>query len=379
MRVLHVYKDSYPPIVGGIERHIHAIREALPEVEQDVLVCARSPRTRVIGAPAGGRGRDTLVAEFGRILSVPVAPTFPRWVRRLAAGAVVHVHMPNPLAELSIVMLPRAIPVVASYHADVYRQRHLLPVYAPLVRRCLRRANAVLTGSVQLRDGSSLLRSAGVRAEVVPYAIDVHHWAGAHADATRIAQLQETYGGPFVLAVGRLVSYKGFDRLINAARDLPWHVVIIGDGPLRAELEAQIRDHQLQERVHLIGRLNDDALRDHFAAAGLFVLPSVNRAEAFGVVLLEAQAAGIPVIATDTGTGTPEAFEPGGSGILVPANDEDALKDAMLALIRDPGRRRQFGAAGAERVRRQNSLEALARRLGPLYTSLAESIRHGSA
>ena len=373
MRVLHLYKDSYPPVIGGIERQIRSIRQALPEMRHDVLVCARGRRTRVMRDPAGSVGTDTLVGEFGRILSTPIAPAYPRWARRLAPGAVIHLHMPNPLAEASLLMLPSSSPVVVTYHADIYRQRHLLPLYRPLIRRCLRRAQVVVTSSARLREGSPLLRDARAITRVVPFAIDVDWWRPEAADGRVVDDLLAAHEGPFVLAVGRLVAYKGFDRLVEAATELPWNVAIVGEGPLRADLERQIRDLGLQDRVHLAGRVDDERLRAYFTAAGLFVLPSLNRAEAFGVVLLEAQAAGLPVVVTDTGAGSPEAFEPGGSGTLIPPGDREALTAAILDLIGDSARRARFAAAGQARVRERNSLEALAGGLEPIYRELADA------
>src|SRR5438552_2720921 len=82
-----------------------------------------------------------------------------------------------------------------------------------------------------------------------------------------VAAVRDLYGGPFVLTVGRLVAYKGFDRLIRIARGLSWDVVIVGEGPLRVELESQIRKLDLTHRVHLAGQLDDQGLRTHFAAA----------------------------------------------------------------------------------------------------------------
>jgi rhamnosyl/mannosyltransferase len=174
MRILHVYKDVYPPVVGGIERHIDSIRRALPDLRHDVLVCARGRRTRV---QPGRHGTEYLVGELGRPLSTPISPAFPRWLRNVSPGAIVHLHAPNPTGEVSSLLLPRKTPTVVSYHADVYRQRHLLPVYEPLLMRCLRSASSVLAASRALRDGSPVLGRAGVPVEVVPYGLEFECWS----------------------------------------------------------------------------------------------------------------------------------------------------------------------------------------------------------
>lgn len=363
-RVLHVYKDVYPPVAGGIERHIDAIRRAVPGRRHDVIVCARRLRTTRAWTPYG---MEVRVAELGRLLSAPLAPGFPRQVRRAARGALVHLHMPNPTGEVALGAVPGRTPVVASYHCDIFRQRALLPLYGPLVVACLRRADAVVVGSEGLARSSPLVRRAGVATTLVPYAVDVASWEAGTVPAAEIAALRERYGGRFVVAVGRLVSYKGFDRLIGLAPRLTVPLVVVGDGPLRPELEALVARLGLTDRVHLAGRVSDAGLAAHLAAAETFVMASVNRAESFGVATLEAQAAGLPVVATDVGTGTNEAFAPGTSGLLVPADDDDALVAALNELAASQERRTAMGAAGRRRVEERNSLAALGPAMERVY------------
>jgi len=315
-------------------------------------------------------GRELLVAEFGRLLSTPIAPAYPLWLGRLAPGAIVHLHMPQPLAELSILVMRIRGPLVISYHADIYRQRAFLFLYKPLVVHALRRADVVITGSERLRADSPLLRAAGVSARVVPYGIDVECWAPEQADRKAVEELRSRYGHPHVLAVGRLVPYKGFDRLVLAAQKLSNPIVIVGEGRARKDLERQIHALGLGNKVHLVGEVSDAVLALHLAAASIFVLPSTNRAEAFGISLLEAQAAELPVIATDVGTGTTEAFLPGLSGRLIPPGDPDALAAAISELLAQPSLRDQMGKAGRKRVQDHNSFQSLARRLGPIYEDL---------
>lgn len=362
-RVLHVYKDVYPPVPGGIERHIDAIRRAVPSRRHDVLVCAHGRRTLRRQTPYG---IETHVGQLGRVLSAPMAPTFPLHLRREGAGALVHLHMPNPTGEASLLLGGRNA-VVASYHCDIFRQRALMPAYRPLVVACLRRAEAVVVGSAGLARSSSLLRAAGVPTTLVPYAVDIERWAAGAVSSGDITAMRARYGGDHIVAVGRLVSYKGFDRLIRLAPELALPLVIVGDGPLRGELEALVETERLVDRVHLAGRVSDNQLAVHLRAAEIFVMASVNRAESFGVATLEAQAAGLPVVATDVGTGTSEAFAPGESGLLVPSDDDDALVAALNDLAASRERRRAMGVAGQRRVAERHSLTALGTAMEKVY------------
>jgi glycosyltransferase involved in cell wall biosynthesis len=365
IKVVHVYKDIYPPIMGGIERHIDSIRKALPDVEQDVLACARQVRTIVRRAPE--RGTEVLTGEFGRVLSTPLAPSFPIWLHRIARDAIVHLHMPQPIGELSALTLPDGAPLVVTYHADIYRQRWLLFLYRPLILKCLREADAVIAGSESLRTRSPLLVQSGVPIDVVPYAIDVDTWAPEHSNRLLVDEIRERYGEQHLLAVGRLVPYKGFDRLIAAAERLAWPVVIVGEGVLRKQLENEIASRGVAGRIHLVGRVDDERLAAHFAAASAFVLPSWNHAEAFGIATLEAQAAELPVIVTDVGTGTTEAFLPGETGFAIPPNSIEALTAAVAELAADPEGSREMGRRGRRYVTEHHSLRTLGTSLQQVY------------
>jgi glycosyltransferase involved in cell wall biosynthesis len=375
MRVLHVYKDVFPPIVGGIERHIHSIRLALPDVEHTVLICGRRRRTTVREPQAEGvRGNEIHVGEFGRILSTPIAPAFPLWLARASRGALVHLHMPQPVGEVSALLARGGSPLIATYHADIFRQRWMLFAYKPLIVQTLRRADAVIVASERMRDRSPLVKAAGVDPTVIPYGIDVDCWAPERAQATLVETIRRRFGSRFALAVGRLVPYKGFNYLVDAARasDLP--LVIVGDGVSRIDLEQRAARLGVADKVHFVGRVSDEWLSAYLAAASMFVLSSWNRAEAFGIVLLEAQAAGLPVIATELGTGTTEAFDPGVTGLLVPPANAGALADAINRLARDPSLCESMGAAGRRRVCERNSLDALGRALRPVYAALWETV-----
>jgi rhamnosyl/mannosyltransferase len=372
IRVVHVYKDIYPPIMGGIERHIDSIRKALPDVEQDVLACSRQVRTIVRRAPE--RGTEVLTGELGRVLSTPLAPSFPVWLHRIARDAIVHLHMPQPIGELSALTLPEDIPLVVTYHADIYRQRWLLFLYRPLILKCLRQADAVIAGSESLRTKSPLLVQSGVPINVVPYAIDVEKWAPERADRSLVDEIRERYGRQHLLAVGRLVPYKGFDRLVAAAERLAWPVVIVGEGVLRKQLENEIASRGIARRVHLVGRVDDERLAAHFAAASAFVLPSWNHAEAFGIATLEAQAAELPVIVTDVGTGTTEAFLAGETGFAIPPDSIDALTEAVAELATDPERAREMGRRGRRHVTEHHSLMTLGTNLRHIYERVSPEI-----
>jgi glycosyltransferase involved in cell wall biosynthesis len=370
MHVLHVYKDVYPTITGGIERHIDDLRRALPDVRSDVLVCSRSRSTTEIETP---HGTEIRVAEFGRILSAPIAPLFPFALRRRGAD-LIHVHMPNPTGEASALLARREIPLVASHHADIVRQNALRPLYAPLVNRLLRRAGAIVVGAHATARQSEFLAHHREKIRVIPYGVDTDRFDAERVDPERVAAIRDDLGSPLVAATGRLVYYKGFDVLIDAAREMDASVVIIGGGPLEAELRAKAAPHP---RITITGPVSEQRLVELLAAADCFVLPSTSRAESFGIATVEAQAMGLPAIVTDVGTGTTEAIEPGTTGLVIRPRDVEALRAAIELLLGDDDQRIRMGAAARERASTSLSLTAMAESFRSLYAEILTFGTHG--
>jgi O-antigen biosynthesis rhamnosyltransferase len=360
LHVVHVYKDVFPPVAGGIEKHIDLIRRSLPDLQTDVLVCARGPRGL---RRQSATGVEVHVPELGpRPWSVPLAPTFAASLRRIEAD-IVHVHMPNPLGEVAALTDIRR-PLVCSYHADIVRQARVAPLYRRLVRACLARATEVIVGSHRLAATSPFLGAHARRATVIPYFIDAERFASFRASDADRAKLKKRYGDPIVLTVARLVHYKGLDVLIEAARSLDASVVVVGDGPLAGRLGELA---SAVSTVHMTGAVSEHELLCHLAVADCFVLPSTSRAESFGISVLEAQAMGVPAIVTDVGTGTVEAIDPGSTGLVVPPRDAGALAAAITQLLEDRGLRQAMGQRARDRALTQHSPTGASDQLRAIY------------
>ncbi|MGI8623491.1 MAG: glycosyltransferase [Solirubrobacteraceae bacterium] len=359
-RILHVYKDVHPDVPGGIERHVDLLRTDVPDVRSDVLVARRGcAPTRV---RQNGGEFEIAVWQVGRLLSSPLTTGYGRWARRLEPD-LVHVHMPNPVGELAVLGLDRHVPVVATYHADVVRQAWLLGAYGRLLRAILDRADVVICGTEGLRRTSPFLAGRiGVR--VIPYGVDACRFAST--------PLRTARARPVVIATGRLVYYKGFARLISLAKHLPADVVIVGTGPLEARLRRQAAG---MPNVHLTGAVDDAELALRLADADIFVLPSTNRAESFGLVTIEAQAAGLPAVVADVGTGTVEAVEHGVTGLVVPSDDDAALLAALTFLVDNPARRLAMGAAARHRAVALFSADRVAADHAAVYAEVLDARR----
>ncbi len=176
-------------------------------------------------------------------------------------------------------------------------------------------------------------------------------------------------GGPLLLSVGRLVYQKGHEYLVHAmprilGRYPDTKAVICGEGALRSALERQISELGLEDCVKLLGNRND--ISQYLASADVFVLPS--RWEGLPVALLEAMAAGLPVVATRV-EGVDEVVENERQGLLVPPQDSNALAEALLQLIGDPQLRKQMGAAARHRIQTHYTLDIMCEKYLQVMTS----------
>jgi glycosyltransferase involved in cell wall biosynthesis len=256
-------------------------------------------------------------------------------------------------------------PLVVHYHADIVSHPGLRPLAQMLMRRTLRRADAIIVSSAILLHSSPLLREFAEKCHVVPFGIDV-------AQYDRPVQRSrgddaECDHGRLVLACGPLVAYKGFDVLVRAAVDRHFEVWIVGEGPEQARLEQLIQSLGVADRVRLLGSAPHAKLIELMRTADIFVLPSVTNAETFGIAQLEAMAAGRPIINTSLDTAAPRVARHGIEAITVPPGDPARLADAIETLLRDPERRRCMGHAARLRVSTQYSSAAFRRGIETVY------------
>ena len=366
MRILHIYKDYYP-VLGGIENHVRALAEAQARQGHEVTVLVTSRG----GATERGALNGVTVIKAGRLATVastPLSVALPLELSRLQVD-VAHVHTPYPIGELSNWLCGRARHTVITYHSDVVRQRRWLRLYAPLLRRVLAAADRILVTSPQYLASSPFLRSVADKCRVVPLGVAVERFLSA--DPSRVAALRHDLGQPLILFVGRLRYYKGLQYLLQALTSLRGvHLAVVGTGPMERDWKALAGELGLGGRVHFCGEVPDGDLPAYYHAADLFVLPACERSEAFGLVQVEAMAAGLPVICTEIGTGTSFVNVHRETGLVVPPCDPHALAEACGALLADEGWRRALGEKGRQRALAEFALDTMVARVEAVYREL---------
>ena len=366
MKIVHVFKDYYPPLFAGITGYIADISDAMAkrghEVEVHVAGVRYSRRDRMPSGVVVHRHR-----EIARALSMPIAPGLVREVRRLNAD-IIHVHLPNPIGELGVVLNTRT-PAVCSFHAQLGRQRVLEPLYAPLRTRLLNQSRRVFV-SGEMMASVPELAAHREKVEVLPYGVSPR-LVGRQRARSRGAVRHPTARPLQLLFVGRLVYYKGIDVLLKAHSLAPEASLrIVGEGPDRKRLEALSVQLGVANRTQFVGAIPDDELVEAFAGADVFVLPSVSRAEAFGLAMIEAMAHGVPAISTSLGTGTDWVNLDGISGLVVQPGDARALAGA-IELLCDHDLRARLGAGAFKRAHEMFSFDRHVDALEDAYRAAA--------
>jgi rhamnosyl/mannosyltransferase len=267
------------------------------------------------------------------------------------------------------------LPWIVHWHADVVaslldrRLALAYRFYRPFEQRLLAASRAVIVTSPPYLDASTALAPWRARCHVVPLGLDPNRIPPP--ESTALARAEALWGEATfrVLAIGRLTYYKGHDVLVQAAAALPdSRILIVGTGERRARLASLIESLGLDERVRLPGFQPEADLNALLAGCDVLCLPSLERTEAFGLVLLEAMRFSKPVAVSDIpGSGAGWVTRQAGHGLLVPPGDPVKLAAALRALQHDPARRQSLGQAGATALRERFGIEPVAAAVAELY------------
>ena len=369
MRVLHIGK-FYPPYMGGMETHLHALCGELKKSVHVEVIVANTSRNNVEEYVDGVR-----VRRLGTWLDVSGAPICRGMVRRIreTPADVIHLHHPHPTAFLAYLASGHHGRLVITWHGDIVRQRVLGKAFEPILHRTLRRSAAIIATSPNYVDSSQVLSAHRTRCRVIPLGIEIEQFD--RCDPAAVRSIREAYGPRIIVAVGRLVHWKGFHYLIEAMTRVRGTLLIVGDGPARSGLERKARECGVAERVVFVGNVGGAVkVAPYYHAADVFAFPSISRNESFGTVQIEAMASGTPVVNTLLDSGVPFVSRDGETGVTVPPANSEALASGVNLLLDDPGLRAAYGRAGRKRAKREFSLATMAERTLQLYAEVLGAI-----
>jgi glycosyltransferase involved in cell wall biosynthesis len=365
-KILQVGK-FYPPHRGGMEAHLEHLSQRLcKSTELRVLVANNTNRNSV--EVLEGVKVNRLATPF-TVASSPVCPSMARAIRA-ADPDILHLHFPNPTAILAYMISRYRGPVVVTWHSDIVRQNRLARLFKPILDTFLRRCSRIVASSPDYIRSSPFLQANRQRCRVIPFGIPLKPFQDP--DPKPVDEIRAQFGPRIVLCVGRLVYYKGIEFMIRAMSKIDGKLLIIGDGPLRSSLEREARDLGVLNRVVFVGSV--DSPTPYYKACDVFVLPSIARSEAFGIVQLEALAAGKPVVNTSLASGVPFVSQDSVTGFTVPPANPEALAWAVNTLLDNPDLRSRFGAEGVRRAEHEFSVDRMASSTLELY---AEVIKEG--
>lgn len=352
IRILEVNK-AYFPHTGGIETLVRQYSEELGKyrnIEVRTLVC-RDGRGKTYSENINGV-KLTRAGSIGTYFSCPLSLSFIKLFRKMARNAdIVHIHVPFPLADLALLLSGYRGKVIVSWHSDIVKQKKLLTLYRPLLKYLLDRADCILTATEGHIDGSEFLSEYRRKCRILPYGLNPEEYL----NISKTPFLTKKATNPDCVKIfftGRLVYYKGVDVLIKAIRRVSYNceLFIAGTGVLENELKEKVCRYNISDRVHFLDFLPEEQLKQAYADCDIFVLPSVERSEAFGIVQLEAMIYGKPVINTRLPSGVPYVSIHGKTGLTVQPENHRQLAEAIELLCRNENIRKQLGKSAHERV-----------------------------
>ncbi|MBR4996061.1 MAG: glycosyltransferase [Alistipes sp.] len=336
MKILQLGK--FYPIGGGVEKVMYDLMLGLSArgVDCDMMCAIKEAESRV--EKLNDNANLICCSALTKAAATMLSPSMVQTLYKVSQEYdIIHIHHPDPMACVALYFSGYKGRVVLHWHSDILKQKHLLKLYQPFQNWMIQRAD-IIVGTTPIYISES------------PYLTDVQHKTtylpigvvseGMPADTNN--HIKERYAGKkIIFSLGRLVEYKGYTYLIDAAKYLSDEYIILigGTGPLRKKLQAQIDAEGLGDKVKLLGYVTDEELPLYYDACSLFVLSSVYKTEAFGIVQIEAMSHSRPVIATTiAGSGTHWVNAHQESGLNVTPGNSQELAQAIVDITGDKDR-----------------------------------------
>ena len=347
MRVLQLGK--FYPIRGGVEKVAYDLMVGLSErgVHCDMMCAATQGGSRVI--PINRNAHLICCHTWLKAAATMISPAMIFTLRKVCRQYdIIHVHHPDPMACLALYLSGYKGRVIVHWHSDIQKQKILLNFYRPLQNWLLSRADLVIGTTPVYLSESPYLQSVQKKSVCLPIGI-----SPMLPDVKSVEAIRQRYmNKKIVFSLGRLVAYKGFCHLVAAAQYLgdDFVVLIGGTGALESELQKEIDELELQNKVKLLGRISNNDLPTYYGACDVFCLSSVQKTEAFGIVQIEAMSCGKPVVATRIPqSGVAYVNANGISGLNVAPGNAYELSEAIKTIVGNKDTYEHFSKGAKER------------------------------
>tara|TARA_B100000678_G_C18224650_1_gene508354 strand:+ start:752 stop:1867 length:1116 start_codon:yes stop_codon:yes gene_type:complete len=368
MEVVHLGK-YYKPYQGGVEK-----------VNSDLAESCQCFTVKVIAFDEKGSSYESSggvevfrsKVDFS-VASAPISIKYLINVLRFSKNNILHVHMPNPFANFSIFLsflVGRKGKLILHWHSDIVKQKKLYLFYRPLVNWLLDKADIVIATSPIYIEGSQQLKNHKDKCKVIPIGVDS---LLPKVNYERVNKLKKYFNNKkIVFSLGRHIYYKGFSCLIDAASYISDDAVVVigGNGEETQIYHEKITSMGLNDKVYLIGKIDDEELASYYYASEVFCLPSIEKSEAFGVVQIEAMSTGTPIVSTNiTGSGVPWVNKDGFSGFVCNPNDAKDLADKVNVILSDDSVREELSLGARKRYISFFTKERMCQEFDAVYNS----------
>ena len=333
INVLHIGK--FYPIQGGVEKVMFDIVSGLSnsnDVKCDMLCASATGKGQMFNV---GHSKIICTPTWFKTFATMISPKMIITLRRIAKEYdIIHIHHPDPMAALALRFSGFKGKVVLHWHADILKQKIALKLYEPLQKWLIYCADVVVGTTPKYLQCSPYLQNSSLKKICIPIGIDPMEY-----NKSDVEKLRNKYvGKKIIFSLGRLVEYKGFQYLIEASKYLSddYMILIGGSGPMRQSLDGLIQQLGVGEKVKLLGRISENELPVYYGLCDIYVLSSIWKTEAFGIVQIEAMSCGKPVIATHIeGSGVDWVNEDGVSGLNVNPKDAKGIAEAIKRILID--------------------------------------------
>jgi rhamnosyl/mannosyltransferase len=353
LKVLQTIKYFYPS-KGGMESVLFNLINGVIKINNkvDFTVYTNNHETSFC-LNERNLGPTKIIQEpsFFKVKSQPFKLIYSSLNKLIKNSDVVHHHFPFPNMEISLLLnlnLLKKKKFIITWHANVENTRwgKLKWFYFLIVEKLLKECDFIVVTSPQLLENSELLNKFRSKVVVIPLSFSSKILLN-NAVEKQILNCAEFK----VLFVGKLRDYKGLKYLIHAFREIDATLFIVGEGELESELKKLVNELFLEKKILFLKGLTDDELYQIYQDTHLFVLPSINEAEAFGVVQLEAMAFGLPVVNTNLKSGVPFVSISGQTGLTVEPKSTTQLVEAINRIINDKSLYMEFSMNAKNRVK----------------------------
>lgn len=372
MKIIQVSPYFYPHI-GGVESHVFELSRYLVKRGHEVVVLT-SRYEKGLREEESIRGiRVKRVKPVFIAFLTPVMPAIKKEIA-VEGGDVIHSHSPPPLSAYYAGKAAKKmkIPHVLTYHCDLELPFPGGKYMVNLYRKSIGKATLKRTDRLIATTESYAATSRDIwkkEPAVIPNAVDEKVF-NPGVSGKRVRE-RHHIDGNIVLYVGRLVFHKGIEYLIESAKYVDATFLIVGSGDKKKELKRFASKMGVGKKVKFVGRVSERELPEYYAAADIFVLPSVSRLEAFGIVALEAMATGKPVIVSDI-PGVNEVIEDGVQGIRAKPMDARDISEKINRLLGDRELRMKIGAAGRKLVEEKYTWNKVVEKVEKVYREVVE-------